>query len=332
MKKTPLPVPQRSTLPAISLREARDAAAEYAKGSRAASTWRAYESDWRTFSAWCQKVERPALPADPSSVALFLAAQAKLGIAPATLGRRLAAIRLMHVGAKLASPHDALEVDEVMRGIRRAWKRPAAQKAPAVDEEIQRMVDAVEPQTLKGLRDRALLLLGFAGAFRRSELVAVDTEHLLERHEGLTVLIASSKTDQEGQGQRVAIPRVPGSPYCPVQAVLDWLVDAAITDGAVFRSMHRGDSVGLSRLTPQSVALIIKSLAVKAGFDAGRYAGHSLRSGFLTSAARNRASIFKMADQSRHKSLDVLREYVRNEERFEDHAAEGLLQQKIQRP
>lgn len=231
----------------------------------------------------------------------------------------------MHVGARLASPHDAIEVDEVMRGIRRAWKRPKAQKAPAVDDEIKRMVDAVEPQTLKGLRDRALLLLGFAGAFRRSELVALDIEHVTEREEGLSVLIASSKTDQEGQGQVLAIPRVPQSPYCPVQGLSDWLVAAAISTGPVFRRMQRGDSVGSARLSDQSVALVIKELASRAAFDPSRYAGHSLRSGFLTSAARNRASIFKMADQSRHKSLDVLREYVRNEERFDDHAAEGLL-------
>jgi integrase len=178
----------------------------------------------------------------------------------------------------------------------------------------------------KGLRDRALLLLGFAGAFRRSELVALDTEHLTDRAEGLEVLIASSKTDQEGAGQVVAVPRVADSPYCPVQAVSDWLVAAEISTGAVFRSMHRGDSVGKARLTAQSVALIVKGLAAKVGLEASRYAGHSLRSGFLTSAARSRASIFKMADQSRHKSLDVLREYVRNEERFEDHAAEGLLE------
>jgi site-specific recombinase XerD len=318
-------------LPALELEAARKAAETYAKSSRAASTWRAYESDWRMFVAWCRAVDRVSLPADPATVALFLASQAKLGIAPSTLGRRLAAIRLMHVGARLASPHDALQVDEVMRGIRRAWKRPVAQKAPAIDEEIRRMVDAVEPQTLKGLRNRALLLLGFAGAFRRSELVALDVEHLGERTEGLEVLIASSKADQEGVGQVVAILRVEESSYCPVQAVLDWLVAAEISSGAVFRSMHRGDTVGKARLTAQSVALIVKALAAKVGLEASRYAGHSLRSGFLTSAARNRASIFKMADQSRHKSLDVLREYVRNEERFEDHAADGLLKEVVGR-
>lgn len=315
-----------SNPPPLALEDAREIAAAFARRSRASSTWRAYESDWRTFEAWCRSVERPFLPAEPATVALFLAVQAKSGHAPSTLDRRRAAIRLVHLGAKLPSPHDAVEVHEVLRGIRRAWKRPVAQKAPALAEHVKRMADAVEPQTLRGLRDRALVLLGFAGALRRSELVALDTAHLTEGPKGLTVLLASSKTDQEGRGQRIAIPRVKGSPYCPVQAVSDWLVAADISGGPVFRRMRRGDAVGQTRLTDQSVALVIKQLALKIGLDASRYAGHSLRSGFLTSAARNRASIFKMAEQSRHKSLDVLREYVRNEERFEDHAGEGLLQ------
>jgi site-specific recombinase XerD len=319
---TPLPHP--SSLPA-ALQAAQDAAARYAHGSRAASTWRAYESDWRIFAAWCAAVGESALPATSHTVALFLAAQADLGHAPSTLDRRRAAIRLMHVGAKLPSPHDALEVDEVLRGIRRVWKRPPRQKTPAVDAEVQRLADAVAAQTLQGLRDRALVLLGFAGALRRSELVALVVAHLERRPEGFTMRIAGSKTDQEGQGQVVAIARVPDSPYCPVQAVLDWLVVAEIASGALFRRMHRGDRLGSSRLTDQSVALVIKRLALRAGLDPERYAGHSLRSGFLTSAARQRASIFKMADQSRHRSLDTLRVYVRDAERFDDHAASGLL-------
>jgi site-specific recombinase XerD len=318
-------IPARTPLPARLLARAEAAAAGYARDSRAASTWRAYESDWRIFSAWCASVACAALPAEPSTVAIFLAAEAKRGIAPSTLSRRLAAIRLMHVGAKVASPHDAIEVEEVLRGVRRRSKRPVNRKTPAVDEDIKRLVDAVEPQTLKGLRDRALLLLGFAGALRRSELVALDTEHVTVQKEGLAVRIAYSKTDQDGQGQVIAVPRVARSPYCPVQALADWLVAAEIASGAIFCRLHRGDSVGHSRLTDQSVALIVKSLALRVGLDSSRYAGHSLRSGFLTSAAKQRANIFKMADQSRHKSLDVLRDYVRNEERFEDHAATGLL-------
>ena len=325
MRKQRSLIPARPALPARVLAAAAAAAARYARGARAASTWRAYESDWARFRAWCAAVKRPALPAEPATVALFLAAEAQLGRAPATLGRRLAAIRLMHVGAKVAPPHDALEVAEVMRGIRRAGQRPAAQKAPVLDEDVKRMCAALEADTLQGVRDRALLLLGFAGALRRSELVALDVEHLTYPPEGLQIRIPRSKTDQEGEGQIIAIPRVPDSPYCPVRALQAWLHAAGITTGAVFRRLHRGPALGATRLSAQSVALIVKALATRIGLDARRYAGHSLRSGFLTSAARNRASLFKMADQSRHKSLDVLREYVRNEERFEDHAVEGML-------
>lgn len=322
--------PKVDRMPVLALQEAREAAAAYARGSRSGATWRAYASDWKNFSAWCQSVKQRDLPASSTTVALYIGAQAKQGYAPSTLGRRLAAIRLMHLGARVPSPHDALEVDEVMRGVRRIWQRPPEQKAPAVDEDIKRMVDSIDLSTMKGLRDRALLLIGFAGALRRSELVALDVEHVTEQAEGLKVLIASSKTDQEGQGQIVAIPGVPTSAYCPVQALAEWLEKAGIMSGALFRRMQRGDVVGVDRLNSQSVALVIKQLASQVGLDPTRYAGHSLRSGFLTSAARNRASIFKMADQSRHKSLDVLREYVRNEERFEHHAARGMLRSAFQ--
>ena len=165
----------------------------------------------------CESVRLDPPPATSHTVALFLAAEAKLRRAPSTLARRL--------GAKLPSPHDALEVAEVLRGIRRRWKQPPAQKAPAVDEAIKRMVDDVEPQTLKGLRDRALLLLGFAGAFRRSELVALDTDHLIERDEGFAVRIATSKTDQEGQARWLRFPASRARPtarYAPSPTGSSW--------------------------------------------------------------------------------------------------------------
>ena len=135
------------------------------------------------------------------------------------------------------------------------------------------MVDMAADKTLRGLRDRALLLLGFAGAFRRSGLVALDTDHLTLGKDGLSIRIASSKTNQEGEGQIVAIPRVPGSPYCPVQAVRDWLTAAEIHQGAVFRRFHRGDALSKTRLTGQSVALPIKELALKAGLSPGATPG-----------------------------------------------------------
>ena len=313
------------TLPSVALQEAAADAEVYATASRAASTWRAYESDWRIFTAWCQTMDLAALPAAPATVAMFLAAEAKRGTAPSTLNRRLSAIRLMHMGARVVSPHAAVEIQEVMRGIRRLSTRGVIKKEAAVDEQIKKMVDTCDLTTYQGRRDRALLLLGFAGALRRSELVALDVAHLKVSEEGFVVTIAKSKTDQEGHGQTIAIPRVADSPYCPVTAVLDWMAIAAIDQGALFRRVAKGNKLTADRLTDQSVARIIKRLASRAGLIASQYAGHSLRSGFLTSAAERRASIFKMQAQSRHKSLDVLSGYVRSEALFDDHAGNGLL-------
>ena len=316
-----------TALTGIERKRAFTEARRYAKKSRSDRTRRAYRSDWAAFEAWCQTVALAPLPAEPETVAMFVASQAADGLSPSTLTRRLAAIRLVHLGAGHASPHNTIQVTEVMRGIRRDWGKPPAKKQPAIDEDIKKMADAVEPETAKGLRDRALLLFGFAGAFRRSELVALNTWNLEERDEGLKVTIEQSKTDQEGQGQVIAILRQVGSPYCPVQALEDWLTVAEIERGALFRRMYRSDKVGEPRLSAQSVAMVIKDCAHKAGLDSSRYSGHSLRSGFLTSAARNRASIFKMADQSRHKSLDVLRQYVKDEDLFHGNAGSQLLRE-----
>jgi site-specific recombinase XerD len=316
------------TLPSVAIQEAAADAETFATASRASSTWRAYESDWRIFCSWCQTMDLSALPAAPSTVAMFLAAEANNGTAPSTLNRRLSAIRLMHLGARVVSPHNAVEIQEVMRGIRRLSTRGVVKKEAAVDEQIKQMVDTCDLTTYQGQRDRALLLLGFAGAMRRSELVALDVAHLKVSEEGFVVTIAKSKTDQEARGQTIAIPRVPDSRYCPVQAALDWIAIAGIEQGALLRRVTKGNKFTLDRLTDQSVARVIKRLAARAGLMASQYAGHSLRSGFLTSAAQQRASIFKMQAQSRHKSLDVLSGYVRAQELFEDHAGEGLLTSK----
>jgi integrase len=175
---------------------------------------------------------------------------------------------------------------------------------------------------LKAIRDRAILLLGFAGAFRRSELVALDVEDVAECETGLRITIRHSKTDQEGEGATIAIVR--GSIACPVEALKAWRDAAGITTGPLFRSIRKGGKVG-ERLSAQSIADCVKKHAEKVGLDPALFAGHSLRAGFLTSAAKRGASIFKMMDQSRHRSVDTLRGYVRDAEIFKDHAGAGLL-------
>jgi site-specific recombinase XerD len=297
------------------------AAIDLAKAEKAPSTRKAYGTDFRLFSEWCEARGVSALPAAPETVAAYLAANASTSKA-STLGRRVAAIRYAHKLAGLPLPTDAEGVKATMRGIRRTYGSARVRKAPAVAGKMLGMV-ATAPDKLAGLRDRALLLVGFGGALRRSELVALDVADVAETETGLLVTIRSSKTDQERQGATIAIAR--GDVACPVKALRVWLDAAGIESGPIFRPIDKGGTVLASRLTDRSVANIVKAYAKRAGFDASTFSGHSLRAGFLTSAAGKGASIFKMMDVSRHKSVDTLRGYVRDAELFKDHAGTGLL-------
>ena len=231
------------------------------------------------------------------------------------------AIRYAHKLAGHPAPTDDERVKATMRGIRRSVEHAPRKKTPATAERIVAMALSAGDD-IKGQRDRALLLIGFAGAFRRSELIALDVEDLEESELGFRVTIRHSKTDQEGAGQTIAIVR--GSVACPITALKGWLAAAGITSGPIFRSVKRGGAVG-GRLPAQSVADIVKRYAERVGLDPAQFAGHSMRSGFLTSAAKRGASIFKMMDQSRHRSVETLRGYVRDAEIFKEHAGAGLL-------
>jgi integrase len=251
-----------------------------------------------------------------------LAHEAERHVRPSTIGRRVAAVRYAHKLAGFPLPTDDERVRATVRGIRRSLGAAPSKKMPATAERVIGMAPLAGTR-LSAIRDRALLLIGFAGAFRRSELVALNVEDIEETAEGLRITIRRSKTDQEGHGHVIAIPR--GMIACPVAALKAWLEAAAITEGPVFRPIAKGGRLQATRLTDGSVAAIVKAHAQRAGLDPKQFAGHSLRSGFLTSAAARGASIFKMADQSRHKSMDTLRGYVRDAEIFKDHAGRGLL-------
>lgn len=310
---------------------AMEAARRYASHSRSDSTWRTYESAWRIFESWCNSVSLIALPAKPETVAMFIGAQADTGLAPNTLSHRLAAIRLMHLGQGQPSPHNTLAVQEVMRGIRRrsakAGHRPE-KKAPAIDNVVKRMVDQLDIESLRGKRDRAILLYGFAGALRRSELVGIDV-HNIEAHErGHLLTIPLSKGDQEGKGQVIGILSQPESAYCPIAAIQDWTTAARITSGALFRRFFRNNKLGEQRLGDRSVADIIKDSIFQLKdptLDYKHFSGHSLRRGFLTSAGQSNADLLKMIAQSRHSRIDTVLGYVDDPQRFENHAAKNLL-------
>ena len=300
-----------------------ETAKNYIDQSLSFATRKAYASDVKIFSAWCAAHAVVDLPASPETVALFLASQADAGRAASTLNRRLAAIQYAHQAAGHATPTAHKGVTAALKGIRRAKGTAPSKKKAATADIVKEMVRYC-PHTLTGKRDRALLLLGFAGAFRRAELVALTVADLTFEADGLRVIIRKSKTDQEAAGQVVAIPH--GSLlFCPVAALKQWLAVAGIEAGAVFRAVGKGSRVGQAALSDKSVANRVKHYAGQVGLDAADFAAHSLRAGFVTSAAEAGASIFKMAEVSRHRSTDVLAGYVRSANLFKDHAGADLL-------
>ena len=281
-----------------------DATMAYAEAEKSVATRVAYASDWRDFAGWCASRGATALPAHVGIVAAYLSALAHQGRKASTIGRRAAAIGYRHKVAGHEPPTGSEAVKAVLRGIRRTIGSAKQGKAAATADVIGQMI-ALCPDSMIGKRDRALLAFGFAGAFRRSELCALDVSDLTEVVDGLRVLIRRSKGDQEGQGQEVAIPR--GYRLRPVEALQTWLAAAEISAGPVFRAVALGGSVSRVALADDSAARIVKRYARRVGLDPASYAGHSLRSGFLTSAAESGASIWKLSEVSRHKSLDVAR-------------------------
>jgi integrase len=301
-----------------------DATMAYAEAEKAASTREAYAADWKDFAIWCHARAATPLPARPGIVAAYLAHLATTGRKASTIGRRAASIAHHHKLAGIDPLPTASEgVKATLRGIRRTIGTATQGKAPATHDIIASMLDLC-PDTMIGRRDRALIAFGFAGAFRRSELCALQVEDLVEVPDGLRVLIRHSKTDQEGAGQEVAIPR--GYRLRPVEAVQTWLAAAEISSGPVFRAVQKGGGhVSPKAMVPESAARVVKKYAQRVGLDPASYAGHSLRAGFLTSAAEAGASIWKMAETSRHRSLDTLRGYVRRVDLFKEHAGAAFL-------
>ncbi|GJG86831.1 hypothetical protein tb265_20120 [Gemmatimonadetes bacterium T265] len=298
------------------------AAFDFAGQAQSPATARAYTSDVTVFTAWCVARALPSCPAAPATVAVFLADEAQRGVKASTLSRRLAAIRYAHLAAQLEPPTQAEEVRRVLRGIRRAVRTAPAKKAPATAECVVAMVSHC-PKTLAGLRDRALLLLGFGGAFRRSEHSALDVADLDEWPEGLRVTVRHSKTDQEGAGAVVPVAR--GTHACPVKALRAWLTGAAITSGPVFRPVSKYGRPRAACLSPYSVGEIVKAYAERAGYDPALFGGHSLRAGFLTGAAERGKPLDRMMAVSRHKRVDTVLGYIRRADDFKDHAGAGLL-------
>jgi site-specific recombinase XerD len=308
-----------------TLRDALKVAADFAANEKAPATRKAYDSDFRIFEKWCATQGLCALPASPAAVAAFIADQAAVDKKPSTLGRRIAAIKHAHRKANETSPTDDERVKSVLSGARRTLGVAPRRLTPVLTDTLKDMVRMI-PGNVKGLRDRALLLICWSGALRRSELVGMNVEHVEFTDQGMRVLIPRSKSDQQGAGQTIAIISARNSVYCPVKALRAWLDVASITQGAIFPAVHRGGHLVNRRLGAEAVRRLVKRYVAKLGFDPKQFGAHSLRSGPLTSGAQRNASIARLQQLSRHKSVDVLlNTYIRPVDLFRDHCLEGLL-------
>ncbi len=269
------------------------------------NTRRAYLSDLAHFSAW-----GGTIPSTPEEVAGYLAAHAKT-LKPATLDRRLVAISKAHKARGCENPTRNELVRATRRGIKRVVGIKQRQAAPLLKEDLHRVVDAMGERP-KDIRDRALLLVGFGGAFRRSELVGLDKDDVEITANGLLINIRHSKTDQYQAGRKVHIPFGDGA-HCPAAALERWLAIAAIDGGPIFRRVDRHGNILSARLASEAVSLIVKERVSAAGLDPKAYSGHSLRAGYATYAALAGVPTWKIRQQTGHASDAMLSRYIRDE-------------------
>lgn len=280
------------------------------------NTRKAYQADLSHFFAW-----GATLPSTPEIISQYLASHA-LTHCPATLNRWLVSINRAHTSQNLPSPTTADIVKATLRGIKRTVGIKQRQVEPVLKSNLLEMVN--ELSGIKGTRDRALLLIGFAGAFRRSELVALSYDDIEFVEQGLLINLRKSKTDQIGEGRKIAIPFARGT-TCPVLALKQWLEISKITGGPLFRPITRHGKIENSALSANAVAIIVKDNAKAIGLDASKFSGHSLRSGLVTSAAKIGVSTWKIRQQTGHKSDAMLNRYIRDANIFLDNAAGMIL-------
>lgn len=290
------------------------AVARYSAAGVAANTARTYASAWRCFEAWCSARSLLALPAAPMTCAAYLADRAAQ-LRPSSLSVHLAAIHQHHVARGCPSPTDAAEVLAVARGVRRAHGTAPRKKAALRAADLKAVVARLGPSA-RDCRDKALLLLGFCGGFRRSELVELDVDDVVFKDEGMLVRVRRSKTDQDGRGRTVAIEYGTSPSTCPANALEDWLSIASIRTGAIFKRVSRHGTVLGQRLQGRAVARVVQERAGAIGLDAGDLGGHSLRSGLATAAALARVDEHDISRRTGHRNLGVMRGYIQDVDPF----------------
>lgn len=294
-----------------------DPVADYVLASRASSTLRAYTSDLRQFRRW-----GGLIPSTPEQVAAYIASQADR-LKPATLTRHLASITVAHRAKGIISPVASEMVRSVLRGIRRVKGTAQAAAKPLLKEDLFAVLDNMGDK-LKDVRDRSLLLVGFAGGFRRSELVGLNVADLQFVRQGMVITLLSSKTDQEGQGRQIGIP-FGRSRHCPVRATETWLQQSSALEGPIYRRITKGGQVIPQRLSNTAVPNILRDRLKEAGIDPTGFSGHSLRSGFATSAAMAGVATWQIRKQTGHATDTMLSRYIRDGELFSGNAVGAVL-------
>jgi len=311
--------------------------AGYVEAARAANTLRGYRSDWREYTTWCTQHHVEPLPAAPATVTGYLSDLARAGAKVGTMSRRLSAIKFAHQMRNLPDPTRNARAVAVWEGIRRTHGAPPEQAAPLMPPELFDVLDAcpttktwrtpgrTDEPDLAGARDRALLLVGFVAALRRSELAALTVDQVAEHPGGLVLTLPRSKTNQTGdQVELVVLPRAGNPGRCPVTALTGWTRLAAITDGPLFRPVGKNNKAATRALHPESINTLVQNALTRAGMDPGPYSAHSLRAGFVTYAHLRGASDRAIAHQTRHRSLATLGAYVRVQAAWTDNAATTL--------
>lgn len=286
-------------------------AKNYARRARADNTLRAYRAAWRDFEIFCADHDADSLPALPETVAAYLTSLAGHQ-SVSTLVSKIAAIRFRHRSKGLPDPTRNEIVELVLDGIKRTHGAPPNAKAPVTRAELKRMASAF-PRDLAGLRNRAMILLGYAADLRRGELVQLKVEDVRFLSDRMIITIRHSKTDQRGAGYEIHVPQVRDEQICPHRALRAWLRAAGIQSGALFREVDRWGHVGDSALTDKVVALVVKKAAERIGLNARDFAGHSLRRGMITQAGQDQAQAYDVRKVSRHKSDAMLNRYMGEE-------------------
>lgn len=294
--------------------------------SKADNTLRAYEADWTDFYDWCEQHKMNFLPAEPETIVNYindLADHAKAN----TISRRLSAISENHKAAGYLTENPCRDglVRNALDAIKREKGTFQRGKTPILIENLYDMIPYFDLSDLGGIRDKALLLTGFMGAFRRSELVEIDVEDLSFVQEGVLILLKKSKGDQEGQGEEIAIPYHTCPDFCAVVCLKNWIQNAGLIRGPVFRPLTKNRKIRDCRLSDQSVARIVKKYVAMAGLDSNAFAGHSLRRGFATSAAQHDIDERSIMQQTRHKSEKMVRRYIEQGNLFKNNALNKML-------